>query len=114
MLRTESRVVEDTLQVSDLDSVGIRDKDTVREAFEKEFKLWRWQVFWSTYLRRSNTGCYLMVFKNCVARLASQLKSLRKDPEILIEYDSILQDQLQSGIIQQVDCSKRPDVGRVY
>ena len=55
-----------------------------------------------------------MVFKNCVARLASQLKSLRKDPEILIEYDSILQDQLQSGIIQQVDCSKRPDVGRMY
>ena len=39
MLRTESRVVEDTLQVSDLDSVGIRDKDTVREAFEKEFEL---------------------------------------------------------------------------
>ena len=39
VLRTESKVVEDTLQVSDLDSVGIRDKDTVREAFEKEFKL---------------------------------------------------------------------------
>ena len=39
MLRTESRVVEDTLQVWDLDSVGLRDKDTVREAFEKEFEL---------------------------------------------------------------------------
>ena len=35
VIRTESRVVEDTLQVWDLDSVGIRDKDTVREAFEK-------------------------------------------------------------------------------
>ena len=34
-LRTESRVVEDTLQVWDLDSVGIRHKDTVREAFEE-------------------------------------------------------------------------------
>ena len=53
-------------------------------------------------------------FKNCVARLASQLKRLRRDPEIFIEYDSILQDQLQSGIIQQVDCAKRPDVGRAY
>ena len=34
-LRTESRVVEDTLQVWDLDSVGIQHKDTVREAFEE-------------------------------------------------------------------------------
>ena len=53
-------------------------------------------------------------FENCVARLSSQLKRLRKDPEILKEYDSIIQDQLQSGIIEQVDCAKRPDVGRVH
>ena len=46
--------------------------------------------------------------------MASQLKNLRKDPEILIEYDSILQDQLRGGIILQVDCAKRSDVGRVY
>ena len=39
-------------------------------------------------------------FKNCVARLASQLKRLRRDPKIFIKYDSILQDQLQSGIIE--------------
>ena len=53
-------------------------------------------------------------FENCVARLSSQLKRLRKDPEILKEYDSIIQDQLQSGIIDQEDCAKRPDVGRVH
>ena len=40
MLRTESRVVDDTLQrdldrLWDLDSVGIRDKDTVLKVFEK-------------------------------------------------------------------------------
>ena len=34
-IRTESRVVEDTLKVGDLDSVGVRDKDIVREAFGK-------------------------------------------------------------------------------
>ena len=53
-------------------------------------------------------------FENCVERLSSQLQRLRKDPEILKEYDSIIQDQLQSGIIEQVDCAKRPDVGRVH
>ena len=53
-------------------------------------------------------------FENCVARLASQFKRPRKDPEIFIEYNSILQDQLQNGIIEQVDCAKRPDVERVY
>ena len=53
-------------------------------------------------------------FENCVARLSSQLKRLIKDPEVLKEYDFIIQDQLQSGIIEQVDCAKRPDVGRVH
>ena len=63
-----------------------------------------WQTFW---LLPDN-------FENCVARLSSQLKHLRKDPEILEEYDSIIQDQLQSGVIEQVDCAKHPDVGRVH
>ena len=40
VLRTESKVVDDTLlgdldRLWDLDSVGIRDKHTVLEAFEK-------------------------------------------------------------------------------
>ena len=81
VLRTESRVVDDTLQgdldrLWDLDSVGIRDKDTVLEAFEKNLRF--------------------------------------EDGKYLKEYDSIIQDQLQSGIIEQVDCAKRPDVGRVH
>ena len=42
VLRTESRVVHDTLQgdldrLWDLDSVSIRNNDTVLEAFEKNF-----------------------------------------------------------------------------
>ena len=37
-IRTESRAVKDTLKVGDLDSVGVRDKDIVREAFGKNGK----------------------------------------------------------------------------
>ena len=118
VLRTESRVVDDTLQGNldrlwDLDSVGIRDKDTVLEAFEKNlsFEDGKYLVHlpW-----KEQHGLLPDNFENCVARLSSQLKRLRKDPEILKEYDSIIQDQLQSGIIEQVDCAKRPDVGRVH
>ena len=118
VLRTESRVVDDTLQgdldrLWDLDSVGIRDKDTVLEAFEKNlsFEDGKYLVHlpW-----KEQHGLLPDNFENCVARLSSQLKRLRKDPEILKEYDSIIQDQLQSGIIEQVDCAKRPDVGRVH
>ena len=118
VLRTESRVVDYTLQgdldrLWDLDSVGIRDKDTVREAFEKNlsFEDGKYLVHlpW-----KEQHGLLPDNFENCVAGLSSQLKRLRKDPEILKEYDSIIQDQLQSGIIDQVDGAKRPDVGRVH
>ena len=53
-------------------------------------------------------------FENCVGRLGSQLKRLKRNPEILKEYDSIIQDQLQSGVIEQVDHAKCPDVGKVH
>ena len=82
VLRTESRVVDDTLQgdldrLWDLDSVGIRDKDTVLEAFEKNLSF--------------EDGKYLVHlpwkeqhellpdnFENCVARLSSQLKRIQR------------------------------------
>ena len=107
VLRTESRVVDDTLQgdldrLWDLDSVGIRDKDTVLEAFEKNlsFEDGKYLVHlpW-----KEQHGLLPDNFENCVARLSTQLKRLRKDSEILKEYDSIIQDQLQSGIIERVD-----------
>ena len=112
-LRTESRVVKDTLQVWDLDSVGIRHKDTVRETFEENLNFEDCKYFvhlpWKEQHRLLPDN-----FKNCVARLASQLKRLKRDPEIFVDYDSILQDQLQSGIIEQENSAKRPDVGRAY
>ena len=49
-------------------------------------------------------------YENSVARLSSH----RRDTEVLKEYDSIIQDQLQSGVIEQVDTSKCPDVGKVH
>ena len=61
VLRTESRVVDYMLQgdldrLWDLDSVGIRDKDTVLESFEKNLSFEDGKYFWSIYLGRSNMG----------------------------------------------------------
>ena len=42
------------------------------------------------------------------------MKRLRRKPEILKEYDAIIRDQLQCGIIEKVDHTKCPDVGKVH
>ena len=118
VLRVDSRETEDTLQKDlqrlwDLDSVGIRDRDTVHEAFEKNlsFEDGRYSVHlpWKEHHQLLPDN-----FQNSVARLSSQLKRLRREPEILREYNSIIQDQLQCGIIEKVDRTKCPDIGKVH
>ena len=82
VLRTESRVVDDTLQgdldrLWDLDSVGIRDKDTVLEAFEKNlsFEDGKYLVHlpW-----KEQHGLLPDNFENCVARLSRSLNVLER------------------------------------
>ena len=118
VLRVDSRETEDTLQTDlqrlwDLDSVGIRDGDTVHEAFEKNlsFEDSKYSVHlpWKKHHKLLPDN-----FENSVARLSSQLKRLRREPEILKEYDAIIRDQLQCGIIEKVDHTKCPDVGKVH
>ena len=53
-------------------------------------------------------------YENSVARLNSQLKQLRRDPEVLREYNLIIEDQLRSGIIERVDTTECPAVSKVH
>ena len=78
----------------DLDSVGIRDKDTVSEAFEKNLSFEDGKYLALLTLEGATSAVTRILRTVHVARLTLQLKRLRKDPEILIEYDSIFQDQL--------------------
>ena len=71
----------------------IRDKDTVLEAFEKNLSFQDGKYLVHLPWKEQH-GLLPDNFENCVARLSSQLKRLREDPEILKEYDSIIQDQL--------------------
>ena len=93
--------------------MGIRHRDTVHEAFKKNlsFENGRYSVHlpWKEHHELLPDN-----FENSVARLSSQLKCLRREPEILRGYNSIIQDQLQCGIIEKVDRTKCPDVGKVH
>ena len=118
VLRVDSGNSDDTMykdfeKLWDLDSIGIREKDTVHEAFEKNvsFEDGRCCVYlpWKEHHKLLPDH-----YENSVARLSSHLKRLRRDTEILKEYDSIIQDQLRSGVIEQVDTSKCPDIGKVH
>jgi len=66
----------------DLDSIGIREKDTVHEAFEKNvsFQDGKYSVHlpWKAHHKFLPDN-----YENSVARLSSQLKRLRRDPEVL-------------------------------
>ena len=37
-----------------------------------------------------------------MSRIKSQIRKLRKEPEVLEEYDAVIKDQLASGIIETV------------
>ena len=63
VVRTGSKVVDDTLQGDldrfwDMDSVGIRDNDTVLEAFENNLSFEDGMC-----LRRSNIGCCQIILR---------------------------------------------------
>ncbi|XP_015761462.1 PREDICTED: uncharacterized protein LOC107340611 [Acropora digitifera] len=117
VLRVDSRS-NDTLyehfeKLWDLDSIGIREKDTVLEAFEKNVNIQdgRYSVHlpWKEHHKLLPDN-----YENSLARLSSQLKQLRRDPEVLREYNSIIEDQLRSGIIERVDTTECPAVGKVH
>jgi hypothetical protein len=79
----------------DLDSIGIRVSDEVHETFENEISFnenkHSVKLPWNDPLPT-----------NYVNSLARMQRKLRKEPEVLADYDAIIQDQLKSGVIESV------------
>ena len=117
VLRVDSRsndtLYEDFEKLWDLDSIGIREKDTVLEAFEKNvsFQRGRYSVLvpWKEHHKWLPDN-----YENNLGRLSSQLNQLRRDPEVLREYKSIIEDQLRSGIFERVGTTECPADGKVH
>ena len=94
--------LEDNLsRLWDLDTIGIREKDDVHmhTIDNIQFNGERYSVGLPWKVGHdpvpSNYG-------NALGRLKGQLKSLSKSPSILSEYDKIIREQVDKGIIEQV------------
>eukprot|EP00112_Aurelia_sp_Birch-Aquarium-sp1_P015934 Seg357.4 transcript_id=Seg357.4/GoldUCD/mRNA.D3Y31 product="hypothetical protein" protein_id=Seg357.4/GoldUCD/D3Y31 len=94
-------VKDEVSRLWDLETLGIRVEDPVHMAFKDEvtFKNGRYSVPlpWreGNFFVPRNKGL-------AEGRLNSQLRRLKKSPEILKEYDEIIKQQLEEGIIEAV------------
>ena len=107
----------DYAELCKLDVLGIKNKNEGRnDELYQEFK---------EQLGRDESGCYetnLLSKANSpelptnklgsLRSLESLLKRLKKDPELLQEYDQIIRDQLKEGIIEEV--SEDEPAGEFY
>ena len=85
----------------DLETVGIREENSVEEKFEDTVSFngerYSVQLPWKSDRVNLQTNRSL-----CERRLNSQLKRLKKEPEILKKYDDVIKDQIKQGIIEEV------------
>lgn len=95
-------IVKDSLegavnQLWDLESLGIKPSDEVHESFESDigFTDGRYSVKlpW-----KQGHEPFPSNHANSLSRMKSQIKRLKREPEVLEEYDSIIKDQLSSGV----------------
>ena len=103
-------IEEQVNKLWDLDSLGIRPKDNVHEALLDDI-VFTGERYSVSLPWKEGHGHLPLNYNNCVARLKSQIRKLKQDPKILHEYDRIISEQLQTGIISKV--SKMEDAERV-
>ena len=91
----------------DLDTLGIKKEDEVHANLidDIEFTGQRYSVKlpWKVGHKPLPSN-----YVSSLSRLSSQLKKLRQNPEILKEYDAIIKEQLEKGIIERVVEMEQP------
>ena len=85
-----------------LEAIGISEIDSVRETFTKDINFENGHyIVRSTW--REHHDILPDNFELNADRLNSTLKRLRKDQPLLLEYDRVIQEQAQIGIIEEVE-----------
>ena len=100
--RSDSNILQQVNKLWDLDSLGIRpENDASKESFvdEIQFTGSRYSVKlpW-----KAGHGPIPQNYSTCVSRLKNQLRRLKDDPDVLKEYDKIISEQIQEGIVSKV------------
>ena len=110
VIDTSHSVREEVTKLWDLDTLGIREDDPVHQAFQEEIKFKNGR--YSVPLPWREGNFHVPQNKGLAeGRLKAQLGKMRKMPEILEEYDSIIKQQLEEGIIEPVP--ERPTGKRI-
>ena len=53
-------------------------------------------------------------YQLCQRRLGSLIQHLQQNPEILKEYDSIIQNQIKQGIVEYIEKPTQEEFGRIH
>ena len=85
----------------DLDSIGIRENDEVHTNLVDDIAFTgdRYSVSLPWKIEHKDLPSNYDI---CYSRLQGLLRKLKKDPETLVKYNEVIQDQLQTGIIEKV------------
>ena len=85
----------------DLESLGIKASDEVHESFESEINFidgrYSVKLPW-----KQGHDPLPSNYENSFSRMKGQIKRLKRAPEVLKEYDSIIKEQLSLGVIEKV------------
>ena len=85
-------------QLFDLEPIGIQETDSVHESFTQKLKFennqYTVKLPWREYHEMLPDN-----FDLCVNQLTATVKRLRKTPNLLEEYDKVVWDQMDQGIV---------------
>ena len=100
-------------ELFELEALGITEIDSVHETFVKDIRFENGHYVVKLPWRQHH-DILPDNFELSSGRLISTLKRLKKDPPLLKEYDRIINEQLQNGIIEQVYPLVEPHDQRVH
>ena len=93
------------------DLESIKSNDDVHESFKN--KIFGGKLFSQAPLEARSQPLPSNI-NICSSRFKCQLKQLRKEPEVLDEYDSIIKEQLNSGVIEESSQIRRNREGSLF
>ncbi|XP_048580427.1 uncharacterized protein LOC116614572 [Nematostella vectensis] len=98
---SSSNVESEVVKLWDYETLGIREENEVHESLKDGIvftgERYRVKLPW-----KEGIECLPSNYGNSVTRLRGQLARLQKEPDIRAEYDAIIKQQVESGIIERV------------